>query len=73
MVETGDGRTQASVDAKNLVVNYLNSNEGRKMAVLGTCRETEVVKHFCAISPDGDRAVLSETLVVESIDLGKIR
>ena len=46
------------MDAENFVID--NSSEG------------QVVKHFCAVAPDVDGAVLAEALVVEAVDLSDL-
>lgn len=32
-------------------------------------RQTEVVEDFCAVAPDGDGTILSQTFIVKSVDL----
>lgn len=52
---------QAAQPAEEL--SYLAINDSR---------EGQVVEYLCAVSPDGDGAVLAEALVVEAIDLGDL-
>ena len=40
--------------------------------VIDNCSEGKVVEDFCAVAPNVDRAVLSETFVVESVHLSDL-
>lgn len=56
----GEKNKQKTFTSVQSETSHLAINDGR---------QGQVVKDLCAVSPDGDWAVLAEALVVEAIDL----
>lgn len=43
-----------------------------KNTIINDCRKTQIVKYLTAVSPNINRAVLSQAFVIEAIDLSDL-
>lgn len=54
------------------IVNYVRGIRNASYLAINDGRQGQIVKYLSAVSPDSDRTVLAETLVVETVDLGDL-